>query len=87
MRRKIACHVISTLEEGENGNGSPKLNGDDPAAVVTVEAAADPEEPIPFPDRVFIDDVTAFKMSHPLWSLPKPFKELQHLVRKDQTLP
>jgi hypothetical protein len=61
------------------------LNGDDAATTVTVKA--DPEEPISFPDRVLIDDVTAFKTSHPLWSLPKPFKELHHLVRKDKTSP
>jgi hypothetical protein len=61
------------------------LNGDDSTADLAVEVA--PEEPISFPDRVLVDDVTAFKTSHPLWSLPKPFKELQHLVRKDQSTP
>jgi hypothetical protein len=70
-RRKIACHVVSTVEEPENGGG-------DSGPEVEVEA----EPPVPCPEPVLVENVVAFKAAHPLWPLAKSYKDLGDLVRK-----
>ena len=105
-RRKIACHVISTIEENgaspeiQNGspkpeieNGSPKPeikeNGISPKenGVSELEEAVNGiviDEPVKTgPEPVLIDDAVAFKNSHSLWPLGKPFRDPKTLVRTD----
>jgi hypothetical protein len=103
-RRKIACHVISTLEENGNspGRASPDvLNGnDEPKPEINGNGIAPTEngvcekekeatnevieEPVlTGPEPVLIEDVVAFKNSHCLWPLGKPYRDPKTLVRAD----
>jgi hypothetical protein len=34
------------------------------------------------PERVLVEDVVAFKASHPMWPLAKAYKKLNELVRQ-----
>ena len=65
-RRKIAAHIISTVEEPET-----TAVGDHSGAEAELGLA-----------RVLVDDVVAFKFSHPLWPLAKPYKKIESLFRE-----
>lgn len=66
QRRKIAAHVISTIEEPDSE--ATNLVAEDSDA----ELRSKP---------VLVQDVVVFKAAHPIWPLAKPYKKLNELTR------
>ena len=76
--------VVGDPETKPGSNDDPETKPEVADPDCKPESEDDPEPILRCPEPVLVEDAFAFKSSHALWPLGKPYRDVQTLVRKSK---